>query len=28
LPGENHILLEQDPETTRILEEIRLFLKK
>jgi pimeloyl-ACP methyl ester carboxylesterase len=28
LPGENHILLEQDPETIRIIEEIRLFLKK
>jgi len=28
LPGENHILLEQDPETIRIVEEIRLFLKK
>ena len=27
LPGQNHIPLEQDPETERILEEIRLFLK-
>jgi class 3 adenylate cyclase/pimeloyl-ACP methyl ester carboxylesterase len=28
LPGNNHIPLEQDPETERLLEEIRLFLKK
>jgi class 3 adenylate cyclase/pimeloyl-ACP methyl ester carboxylesterase len=28
LPGSNHIPLEQDPETERLLEEIRLFLKK
>jgi len=27
LPGQNHIPLEQDPETVRILEEIRLFVK-
>jgi pimeloyl-ACP methyl ester carboxylesterase len=28
LPGENHIPLEQDPETARMLEEIRLFLQR
>jgi len=28
LQGQNHIPLEQDPETERILEEIKLFLKK
>jgi class 3 adenylate cyclase/pimeloyl-ACP methyl ester carboxylesterase len=28
LQGQNHIPLEQDPETGRMLEEIRLFLKK
>ena len=28
LQGQNHFLLEQDPETQRILEEIRLFLKR
>jgi len=28
LPGQNHIPLAQDPETERMLEEIRLFLKK
>jgi pimeloyl-ACP methyl ester carboxylesterase len=28
LPGQNHIPLEQDPETERILEEIKLFLKR
>jgi pimeloyl-ACP methyl ester carboxylesterase len=27
LQGQNHFLLEQDPETQRILEEIKLFLK-
>jgi len=28
LQGQNHIPLEQDPETERILEEIKLFLKR
>jgi class 3 adenylate cyclase/pimeloyl-ACP methyl ester carboxylesterase len=28
LPGQNHMPLSQDPETERMLEEIRLFLKK
>jgi class 3 adenylate cyclase/pimeloyl-ACP methyl ester carboxylesterase len=28
LPGQNHFPLEQDPETERMLEEIRLFLKQ
>ena len=28
LPGQNHFPLEQDPETGRMLEEIRLFLKR
>ena len=28
LPGNNHIPLEQDPETERLLEEIRLFVSK
>jgi class 3 adenylate cyclase/pimeloyl-ACP methyl ester carboxylesterase len=28
LPGQNHFPLEQDPETERMLEEIRLFLKR
>jgi len=28
LPGQNHIPLEQDPETERMLEEIKLFLKR
>lgn len=28
LPGKNHMPLEQDPATPRILEEIRLFLKR
>jgi len=28
LPGQNHIPLPQDPETKRMLEEIRLFLKR
>jgi len=28
LPGQNHFPLEQDPETERMLEEIKLFLRK
>ena len=28
LPGQNHIPLEQDLETERMLEEIKLFLKR
>jgi class 3 adenylate cyclase/pimeloyl-ACP methyl ester carboxylesterase len=28
LPGQNHIPLEQDPETARMLEEIRLFVRR
>ncbi len=28
LPGQNHIPLEQDPTSARILEEIDLFLKQ
>ena len=28
LPGQNHIPLEQDPETERMLEEFKLFLKR
>jgi pimeloyl-ACP methyl ester carboxylesterase len=28
LPGQNHMPLAQDPETERMLEEIRLFLKR
>ena len=28
LQGQNHFLLEQDPETQRVLEEIKLFLKR
>jgi len=28
LPGQNHIPMEQDPETERMLEEIKLFLKR
>jgi pimeloyl-ACP methyl ester carboxylesterase len=28
LPGQNHMLLPQDPETARILEEIRLFVRR